>query len=79
MFFRRKDYRRVLDGSDLSQDMSNAPEKYVIHSGGMTVTRWFTSFLLISLLTTLPISFVCFKWGAGVQEARQAQLDWFCK
>ncbi|KAI8625265.1 hypothetical protein F5Y19DRAFT_450824 [Xylariaceae sp. FL1651] len=77
MFFRRNDYRPVLEDSNPAQDMLNTSEKYVIHSGGMTATRWFTSFLLISLLTTLPVGYLCFQWGASAQEARQAQIDWF--
>ncbi|RWA12674.1 hypothetical protein EKO27_g2432 [Xylaria grammica] len=76
MFFRRNDYRRVPDNSDLSHDLANTSEKYVIHSSGMTATRWFTSFLLISLLTTLPIGFLCFKWGASAHETRPTQADW---
>ncbi|GAW20961.1 hypothetical protein ANO14919_104740 [Xylariales sp. No.14919] len=76
MFFRRNDYRRVPDNSDLSHDVANTSEKYVIHSSGMTATRWFTSFLLISLLATLPIGFLCFKWGANAHETRPTQADW---
>ncbi|KAI1120109.1 hypothetical protein F5Y10DRAFT_259064 [Nemania abortiva] len=72
MFFRRNDYRQVID--DSPQDI---PDKYVIRNSGMTATRWFSSFLLISLLTTLPIGFLCFKWGASAQGARQTKIDWF--
>ncbi|KAI1351456.1 hypothetical protein F5Y01DRAFT_282397 [Xylaria sp. FL0043] len=77
MFFRRNDYQRVLNESGFSQDMPNTSEKYVIENGRMTVVGWLTSFLLISLLTTFPIGFLCFKWGASAQEARQTQVDWF--
>ncbi|KAJ8131459.1 hypothetical protein O1611_g2171 [Lasiodiplodia mahajangana] len=77
MFFRHKDYRQVLEDTSSSQVMLNTSEKYVVHSSGITATRWFTSFLLISFITTLPIGFLCFKWGASTQEAHQTRLDWF--
>ncbi|KAI0505449.1 hypothetical protein F5B22DRAFT_524948 [Xylaria bambusicola] len=77
MFFRRHNYQKVLDDSNLPHTMSSTPTKPISHTDGMTATRWFTSVLLISLLTTLPIGFVCFKWGASAQETIQTQLDWF--
>ncbi|KAI1294308.1 hypothetical protein F5Y03DRAFT_373352 [Xylaria venustula] len=77
MFFRRNEYRQVVDNSDLSQEMPHTSEKYVITRNGMTSAHWFISFLLISLLTTLPIGLLSFKLGASTQEARGKQLDWF--
>ncbi|KAJ3577660.1 hypothetical protein NPX13_g2903 [Xylaria arbuscula] len=74
MFFRRNDYRQVVDGSNSHESMPDA--KYVINSGGMTATRWFTSFLLISLLTTFPIGLLCFKLGASAHEASRTD-EWF--
>lgn len=78
MFFHRDDYRQVVDGSKSHESMPDEAAKYVIYSRGITATRWFTLFLLISSLTTFPIGFLCFKLGASTNEARRID-DWFCK